>query len=131
LKPVFTGPLPEAIGFDETHLPELPTYKLTLDLQFQQSKSLATGQTELEIFQQLLTPAIVNRIFDATNSYAANACETACKNAESTLYIRHWKPVNSTDIWRYIGCLLYLGSHIERKHKEHWRKHGYLSSFPA
>jgi hypothetical protein len=37
LKPIATGPLPIAVGFDADHLPELPTYKPLLDLEFQLS----------------------------------------------------------------------------------------------
>jgi hypothetical protein len=76
LKPVATGQLPEAIGIDEKHLPELPTYKLPLELRFKPSKSLATGLSELDTFQRLLTPAIVEKIVKATNSYALNHRET-------------------------------------------------------
>jgi hypothetical protein len=43
LKPVATGPLPKAIGFDAAHLPELSTYKPPLDLQSQLSISLVIG----------------------------------------------------------------------------------------
>jgi hypothetical protein len=73
LKPIATGPLPIAVGFDADHLPELPTYKPPLDLEFQPSKSLNTGLSQLEVFQQLLTPSIIDIIVAATNNYAANA----------------------------------------------------------
>jgi hypothetical protein len=72
LEPVATGPLPTAIGFDAAHLPKLSIYKPPLELQFQLSISLAINISELEVFQQLLTPAIIDRIVDAINSYAAN-----------------------------------------------------------
>jgi Transposase IS4 len=73
LKPIATGPLPKTVEFDADHLPELPTYKPPLDLKFEASESLATGLTELQKFQKLLTPAIIDTIIDATNSYAKNA----------------------------------------------------------
>lgn len=119
LKPIATGPLPKAVGFDAAHLPELPTYKPPLELQFQLSISLATDLSELEVFQQLLTPAIIDRIVDATNSYAANARANDPEILKLDSHTRPWKPVNSTEIWRYIRCLLYEESHIERKHEEH------------
>jgi hypothetical protein len=50
LKPVAIGPLPETVELDEKDLPELPTYKLPLNLQFQASESLATGLSELQTF---------------------------------------------------------------------------------
>jgi hypothetical protein len=72
LKPIATSPLPEAVGFNAAHLPELSTYKPPLKFQFQPSISLTTDLSELKVFQQLLTPAIINRIVDTTNSYAVN-----------------------------------------------------------
>ena len=119
LKPIATGPLPEAVGFDAAHLPELPTYKPPLKLQFQPSISLTTDLSELTVFQQLLMPAIIDRIVDVTNSYAVNAYTNDSEILELNFHTQPWKPVNSMKIWQYIGCLLYEGSHIERKHEEH------------
>ena len=129
LKPIATGPLPKAVGFDAAHLPELPAYRPPLEIQFQPSISLATGLSELEIFQKLLTPAIIDRIVDATNSYALNARANDPEILKLDSHTRSWKSVNSTELWRYIGCLLYEGSHIERKHEEHWSEDGYLKRF--
>jgi Transposase IS4 len=126
LKPIATGPLPESIGLEEKQLPELPTYKPPLELRYEAPESLATGLSQLDTFQRLLTPDIINRIVKATNSYAVNARET---DEEPDPYTRPWKPVNSTDIWRYIGCLLYMGYHKEGKHEEHWGENGYLNEF--
>jgi Transposase IS4 len=126
LKPIATGPLPESIGLDEKRLPELPTYKPPLELQYKPSESLSTGLSQLDTFQRLLTPDIIDRIVEATNSYAVNAREI---DEEPNPHIRAWKPVNSTDIWRYIGCLLYMGYHKEGRHEEHWEEKGYLKEF--
>jgi Transposase IS4 len=115
LKPVATGPLPKTVEFDVEHLPELPTYKPPLDLEFEASESLATGLTELETFQKLLTPAIIDIIVNATNSYATNART----NTPILSRPRSWKPVNSIDIYRYLGCLVHMGIHINRKYEEH------------
>jgi Transposase IS4 len=109
------GELPEGIEFDKNHLPELPTYQPPLELQYQPSKSLATGLSELQTFRQLLTPAIIEEIVKATNSYASNARKTE----ELKPFARPWKSVNSTDIWRYIGCLIYIEYHKKGRHKEH------------
>jgi hypothetical protein len=73
LKPIITGPLPEIIRLDENDLPELPMYKPPLNLQFQASESLATGLSELDTFQRLLTLMIVSEIIIMTNNYAKNA----------------------------------------------------------
>jgi Transposase IS4 len=125
LKPVATGSLLKTVDFDADHLLELPTYKPPLNLQFKASKSKATGLTELQIFQKLLIPTIIDIIVDAINSYAKNARA----NASGLRRSRSWKQVNSTDIWRYLGCLLYIGIHIYRKHEEHWLKDRYLTQF--
>ena len=124
LKPVPIGRLPKSTKFDHGRLPELPIYRPPLDLRYKPSKSIATGLTELQTFQQLFSQAVVDIIVDATNSYAENARETAQIFHNS----RHWDPVDSTDIWRYIGCLLYMGLHIERKHEEYWSKTHSLQS---
>jgi Transposase IS4 len=115
LKPIAVGPLPEAVELDGEDLPELPTYEPPLNLQFQPSQSLATGLSELNTFQQLLTPEIIDSIVTATNNYAENA-----RTIEEPLpYARPWKSVNSTDIWQFIGCLLYMGYYRLTNHEEH------------
>jgi Transposase IS4 len=127
--PIAIGPLPETAELDEKDLPELPTYEPPLNLQFQASKSLATGLSEFQTFQQLLTPQIIGRIVAATNSYAINAQNKQDLDEELKSYARLWKSVNSIEIWRFIGYLLYIGVHKEVRHEEHWSKTGYLSKF--
>jgi Transposase IS4 len=119
LKPVVIGSLPNGVGFDAENLPELPTYEPPLDLKFEASESLATGLSELETFKKLLTPAIIDTIVTATNSYAENARRNASKLPGFNGHVRPWKPVNSTDIWRYLGCLLHMGTLMDRKYEEH------------
>ncbi|KAF7505048.1 hypothetical protein GJ744_001502 [Endocarpon pusillum] len=116
LKPIAVGPLPEAVELDEKQLPELSTYTPPLELRFEPSESLATGLSELDTFQRLLTPAVIEDIVKATNSYAENARKT---EEESDLHTRLWKQVNTTDIWQYIGCLLYMGYYKKGRHEEH------------
>jgi hypothetical protein len=98
LKPIATGPLSKAVGFDADNLSDLSTYKLPLDLEFQAAESLTTKLSELKMFQKLLMPAIVNRIVDATNSYAKNVRTNASKLPGLYCHTRPWKPINSTDI---------------------------------
>jgi hypothetical protein len=50
LKPIAVSRLLETAELDKKDLPELPTYKPPLNLQFQASKSLATGLSELQTF---------------------------------------------------------------------------------
>jgi Transposase IS4 len=116
LRPVATGPLPAASELDEKHLPDLPTYEPPLKLRYEPSESSSTDLSELQTFKKLFPQAVVDIIVDTTNSYAENAC----KIAEEFPFARPWKPVNSTDIWRYIGCLLYMKKHTEKKHEEYW-----------
>jgi Transposase IS4 len=58
---------------------------------------------------------MVDLIVIATNIYAARA-----RQNQGEKCTRDWKPVNSTDIWRYMGCLLYIGESIEGKHEKYW-----------
>ena len=75
-KPITIDPLPETAELDEKDLLELPMYEPPLNLQFQTSKSLATGLSELQTFQQLLTSQIIDRIVTVTNSYVTNVRNT-------------------------------------------------------
>jgi Transposase IS4 len=129
LKPIATGPLPITVSFDADYLPELPTYKPPLDLEFQLSQSLNAGLSQLEVFRQLLTPSIIDIIVAATNNYAANARTNHPDLLKPNSHARSWKPVDSTDIWRYISCLLYMGTYIERKYEEYWLENRYLTQF--
>ena len=113
LRPVAVEPLPE---LDNGPLPELPEYIPPLELRSLPSESIATGLSELETFKQLYTQEVVDTIVNATNSYADNARETM----DEFGHARPWEPVNSTDIWRYIGCLIYMGLHIEKRREEYW-----------
>jgi hypothetical protein len=56
-------------------------------------------------------PVIVDRIVVATNSYAENARKTDEELKKDHPEARPWKPVNSIDIWQFIGCLLYMDVH--------------------
>jgi Transposase IS4 len=117
LKPVATGTLPPQVALERNDLPDLPDYTPPLELCFEHSKPLISPITELETFQHFLTHEIIAIIVRNTNSYAENT-----RKFETDLYTRPWTPVNSTDIWRYCGTLLYMGAHIERKREEYWTK---------
>jgi hypothetical protein len=73
LKPIAVEPLPE---LDHGHLPELPEYEPPINLRSLPSKSIATGLSELQTFQQLYTQEVIDITVNATNSYAENARET-------------------------------------------------------
>jgi Transposase IS4 len=125
LKPVPTGPLPEQVNLNPKHLPDLPTYKPPLNLRSKPSKPAATGLTILQSFLQLFTPAMVATIVIATNSYAENARQTLTLRKHA----RYWKSVCSTDIWRYLGCLVYMGFAGETKLANYWSKSHKLGRF--
>ncbi len=130
LKPIAIGPLPEVPEFDVKQLPDLPVYEPPLALQFVPSKPLLQGLSQLDTFQRLLTPAIIDRIVESTNSYAKNARETNSIDEDDLEHsTRSWKLVNTTEIWRYIGCLLYMGYNRVSKHEEHWQEQSYLKQF--
>jgi hypothetical protein len=77
LKPITTGPLPEAIKIDPSCPPELPSYDPPLKLRSKCSESQATDLSELHTFRKLFTQEVINIIIRAINSYAANAREEA------------------------------------------------------
>jgi len=128
LQPITVGPLPKAVELSEEELPELPDYKPPLDLQFQASQSLITGLSELETFQRVFTPQIVDRIVIATNSYAERVRRIDEDTGIPFKRPRPWKSVNSADIWRFIGSLLYMGYKRLQNHEKHWSEGGRLAS---
>ena len=126
LKPIAIGPLPKSTKFDNGHLRELPDYHPPLNLRSKPSKSIATGLSTLQTFQLFFTQAMVDIIVLATNAYAARARRQKRAERKST---QDWISVNSTDIWRYIGCLLYMGAHIESQHSQYWSSSHQLGRF--
>jgi hypothetical protein len=69
LKPIATEPFLIVTKLNEKQLPELLRYDLSLELRYESSKSLVISLSELNIFQQLLTPAIIEKIVKAINIY--------------------------------------------------------------
>jgi hypothetical protein len=98
LKPIAAGPLPKTVEFDVNNLSELPTNKPPLDLQFGASKSLVTGLTELQIFQKLLTLAIIDIIVNVLGLYGV--LRTAFRLFER----EHCRFRGSTEGARYEGA---------------------------
>jgi hypothetical protein len=77
LKAIATVPLPNATGIDSSALPELPDYHSPLELRYKACQSTAIGLSELQTFQKLFTQEVVDKIVNATNSYAENTREKA------------------------------------------------------
>ena len=113
LKAVATVTLSENLGLNRQSLPELPDYIPPFKLQYLHSKPLYTALTKLELFQKFLTSSIVTKIVENTNSYVENVRNDSFFS-DSDSYTREWTPVNTTDIWRYLESLLYMGMHIPR-----------------
>ena len=67
----------------------------------------------------------MTKIVENTNSYAENARNDSFFS-DSDSYAREWTPVNITDIWQYLGSLLYMKMHIERKRENYWTKNSKL-----
>lgn len=126
LKPIPIGPLPESTKLDDGHLRELPDYHPSLDLRYKPSQSIATGLSIIiQMFLLFFTQLMVDIIVLATNAYAAGRRRTRNERKGT----RDWKSVNSTDIWRYLGCLLYMGETIESQHSVYWSPLYHLGEF--
>src|SRR5450755_4160905 len=74
----------------------------------------STPDTVLKTFQQLLCVACVDQIVRATNSYAGRVDTTKTPDT------RPWTDTAAWEIWRYIGLLLYMGVHIEKRRELYW-----------
>jgi hypothetical protein len=95
-----------------------PTYLPPLRLHYFNSRPRAHPQSLLEAFRLFITHEIINIIVANTNSYAEN------KREASDTYLYHetrpWKPAANWEIWRYLGCLFYMGLHIEPRRDDYW-----------
>ena len=60
---------------------------------------------------------MVDTIVRAINSYAQRMRQI---NRPERKYTEKWIPVNLTHIWRYLGCILYMGQHSESKFAVYW-----------
>jgi hypothetical protein len=112
LKPVPIGPLSESTKFDDGHLRELPDYHPPLDLRYKPFESIATGLSVIQTFLLFFTQSIVDIIVLTINVYTAGRR----RNRNERKGTRDWKSVNLTDIWRYLGCLLYIGETIKSQY---------------
>jgi Transposase IS4 len=108
LKPIAVEPVPEPALLTE----DLLTFTPQSRLNYSSGRPHAKGATELETFKKLISDDVVNRIVAAINAYA----ERQRGLDEITLFSRQWKDTTQAEIWRYIGCLVYIGMHIEREH---------------
>jgi hypothetical protein len=59
----------------------------------------------------MFTNAMILIIVAATNAYA----EHTRNDVEFTSFARDWHPTTVNEICKYIGYLLYMGMHIEKR----------------
>jgi hypothetical protein len=108
LQPVPAEQLAEPAILDQP----LPIYQPPLQLHYFNSRPRVHPHSPLEAFQLFIIHEIVDIIVTNTNSYAEDHRE-----AETLPEIRSrlWHPIINPEIWRYFGCLFYIGLYIEKE----------------
>jgi Transposase IS4 len=124
LKPVAAEPLPEASKLDSNDLPDLLHYLPPLKLQYNEGRPLASGLSPLQAFLLFFTQEMVDLIVYATNAYASRKREI-----ETEVHLREWTSTNSIDIWRYLGCLIYIEIHTNAQRATYWSMSHRLGRF--
>jgi Transposase IS4 len=95
---------------------DLPDYNPPLRLHKYTSRPLLHPQTELEAFRLYITFEIVKILVRNTNSYAENDREELPPYKDA----RRWIVTTTTEIWRYLGLLFYMGLHKEIERDHYW-----------
>jgi hypothetical protein len=81
---------------------------------------LANGQP-LDYYELFLTHDIIELIVDQTNLYA---CQYLLRNDTSTQSRLHaWKPVDSAEVWSFLGLIGWMGLVKLPAIRDYWRKH--------
>ena len=112
-------PVPaEQVAAPEILIDPLPSYQPPLQLHFFSSRPRIRPQSPVEAFQVFLAHEIVDIIIANMNSYADNHREAVTPSA---IRSRPWRPIRASEMWRYIGCLIYIGIHIEKERGEYWQ----------
>jgi hypothetical protein len=88
---------------------DLPDYHPPLYLRKFSSICSTHPKTELEAFRLFITHEIVEILVQNTNSYAENKRE----ELPDFNHAKPWYPTTAAEIWRYMGCLFYMGLHPE------------------
>jgi hypothetical protein len=113
LQPVLAEQVAEPAILDRP----FPTYQPPLQLHLFSSRPRIHPQSPLEAFRLYITHEVVDIIVANTNSYADNKRETE----SSEIRARPWRPIINTEIWRYFGCLFYMGLHTEAERASYWK----------
>ena len=82
--------------------------------------------TAFQHFQLFITPLVISIMVCSTNGYAA-----AVRNETEELpFTRDWREVDEAEMYRYLGCRLYMGLDPRKRRESYWEKEtGYLRKF--
>jgi Transposase IS4 len=117
LNPILIEPIATAVAEQLPLLTRnIPKYKPPLHLSFIEGYPLCERLSELETFQLLFTDDCLDIIVANTNSYAENDREIQTASS-----IRPWQATDRAEVLHYIGCLFYMGMHIEKLRKDYWK----------
>jgi hypothetical protein len=112
-------PVPaEQVAEPQVLVQPLPHYQPPIKLHFFESRRRARPKSPIEAFRLFITHEIVDIIVANTNSYADNHREAA---TPSEVRSRLWHPTTNPEVWRYFGCLFYMGLHIEKERADYWK----------
>ena len=84
----------------------MPHYQPPINLHLFHSRPRLRPQSPIEAFQLFITHEIVDIIVANTNTYADNHRDAATL---SDVHSRVWHTTTNPEIWRYFGCLFYMG----------------------
>ena len=117
----------EQVAAPEILKDPLPYYQPPLQLRSFAPRPRIRPQSSIEAFQLFLTHEIIDIIVANTNSYADNDREVA--DSRNTTISRPWRPTRASEMWRYIGALIYMGLHIELEREAYWHDSHKLGAF--
>ncbi|KAF4448031.1 PiggyBac transposable element-derived protein 4 [Fusarium austroafricanum] len=92
---------------------------------FRKFKITYLPQTPLELFQLFIPSSYVYRWIDYTNSWVSHLIENGVvdnwdRPLEQTSRILDWDGLSSSQVYIWLGMLIYLGIHRENAIEDHW-----------
>ena len=105
---------------------ELPHYIPPLEYTKRGGHSLVQGLTQLQLFLQFFSTTVMAGIVVATNSYGerTNTTETINRKPDSPHH-RKWHATTISELYRYLGILLFIGLRREPVEEKLWNITGY------
>ena len=105
---------------------KLPNYQPLLEYTKRGGHSLVQGMTQLQLFLQFFSLTIRMKIVAAINSYAERRNYTESqKNKPNSEHHRKWRAITVSELYRYLGILLFLGLRREPEHQKLWTVESY------